>query len=196
MNLKTAISGIVIITVAGSLFWACAQSQNQAQNQDAATQAIKSSNAPLLQTAPPTILLADNLDEPDRLGWCIDTKGRGFSDRLHVHSCKPAGGDVQFSYEPQSGQILSAAFENKCMHYTGDSGETNFGLLDCDDSAEAQKFTYHADRAAISPRNDASQCVSSGPESQIAGPFVSRPLLLTPCDETEPKLRQWVINSK
>ncbi len=37
-------------------------------------------NKPLIQTEGPIIHLADNLDEPDQLGWCIDTEGRDFSD--------------------------------------------------------------------------------------------------------------------
>ena len=49
---------------------------------------------PELQTPAPVIYLADNLDEQDKLGWCIDTVGQGLSDRLHAHSCKPHGGDV------------------------------------------------------------------------------------------------------
>ena len=34
---------------------------------------------PAIRTPAPVIYLADNLDEQDKLGWCIDTKGRGFS---------------------------------------------------------------------------------------------------------------------
>ena len=72
--------------------------------------------APDLQSGTPVIYLADNLDEKDKLGWCIDTKGRGFADTLHAHSCKPAGPgyrDTQFSYDADSGQIRSAAFDEK-----------------------------------------------------------------------------------
>ena len=54
-------------------------------------------------------------DEADDLGWCIDTIGRGMSDRLHAHSCKPRGGDVQFRLSETTGQIASVAFEGKCM---------------------------------------------------------------------------------
>ena len=34
---------------------------------------------PELQTPEPVIYLADNIDEKDNLGWCIDTLGRGWS---------------------------------------------------------------------------------------------------------------------
>ena len=53
---------------------------------------------PDMKSPTPVIHLADNLDEADNLGWCIDTFGRGLSDRLNAHSCKPQGGDVQFRY--------------------------------------------------------------------------------------------------
>ena len=54
---------------------------------------------PELQTPEPVIYLADNIDEQDALGWCIDTLGRGWSEQLQTHSCKPQGGDVQFAYD-------------------------------------------------------------------------------------------------
>ena len=64
-------------------------------------------DAPSLQTPTPVIYLADNLDENDNLGWCIDTVGRGFADSLHAHSCKPNGGDVQFAYSAETLQITT-----------------------------------------------------------------------------------------
>ena len=67
---------------------------------------------PDLQTPAPVIYLADNLDEQDNLGFCIDTVGRGFSERLHAHSCKPRGGDVQFDYDRR--RIVSATYAGKC----------------------------------------------------------------------------------
>ena len=68
------------------------------------------SNPPILQTPSPVIYLADNLDEKDQLGYCIDTRGRGFNEELHAHSCKPRGGDVQFSYNKETLQICSVEF--------------------------------------------------------------------------------------
>jgi hypothetical protein len=61
------------------------------------------SEPPEVKTPAPVIFLADNLNEPEKLGWCIDTKGRGFSEVLHAHSCKPHGGDVQFLFVQKSG---------------------------------------------------------------------------------------------
>ena len=39
-------------------------------------------NTPIIQSPTPLIHLADNLDEQDQLGWCIDTQGNGFNENL------------------------------------------------------------------------------------------------------------------
>lgn len=72
---------------------------------------------PTLQTKGPVIHLFDYLNEEASLGWCIDTVGRGKSDKLHAHSCKPEGDDVLFSFSPESGLIQSATYEGVCMAY-------------------------------------------------------------------------------
>ncbi|GAM60755.1 hypothetical protein JCM19232_3697 [Vibrio ishigakensis] len=66
-------------------------------------------SAPDLKSATPVIYLADNLEEKDNLGWCIDTDGRGFSELLQAHSCKPAAEeplDTQFRYIIESGRYV------------------------------------------------------------------------------------------
>ena len=79
---------------------------------------------PELQTPEPVIYLADNIDEKDELGWCIDTLGRGWSEQLQTHSCKPQGGDVQFSYNKETRQIASVEFPGKCatLHESAAAG--------------------------------------------------------------------------
>ena len=95
---------------------------------------------PELQAPSPVIYLADNLDEQDKLGWCIDTLGRGFSEQLQTHSCKPLGGDVQFSYNQETQQIMSVEFPGKCADLNQPAAEgVSFDLLDCSGSEE-QKF--------------------------------------------------------
>ena len=69
-------------------------------------------STPNLKTPAPVIYLEDNLDEKDQLGYCIDTKGRGFGEKLHAHSCKPRRGDVQFRYDSENGRIESETFDN------------------------------------------------------------------------------------
>ena len=154
---------------------------------------VAHSAPPDLRTPAPVIHLADNLDEKDRLGYCIDTVGRGLSDRLHAHSCKPADGDVQFSFDVVSGQIRSAAYENKCAELlSAPAASVGLALLDCSDSP-LQRFEYVDATKAFHPAGSTELCLSAGAESRSAGPFMSRDLLLQACDGTEPGLRQWDI---
>ena len=149
---------------------------------------------PDLRTPAPVIHLADNLDEADNLGWCIDTIGRGLSDRLHAHSCKPRGGDVQFRFAETTGQIVSVAFEEKCMANLHPEDPTEpLGLVDCDASASAQWFTYDPDSMTIRPSEDETRCLSVGADSRSAGPFMSRNLRFSECSEAHIRFQQWVV---
>jgi len=149
---------------------------------------------PELQTPEPVIYLADNLDEKDNLGWCIDTLGRGWSEQLQTHSCKPQGGDVQFFYNVETRQIASVEFPGKCatLHETASAG-VSFDLLDYSSTSSQQLFTYSADSSEFSPEADRNLCVAAGAGSQAAGPFMSRRLELAPCISTDARLKQWVI---
>lgn len=148
-----------------------------------------------LQTPAPVIHLAENLDEKDGLGWCIDTLGRGFSNDLQVHSCKPQGGDVQFAFEAETGAIRSVAFPEYCATHRPDAGPTDFGLVSCSADDPAQRFTYDTETGALSPAGMPTQCLAAGAASKSAGPFMSRDLLLSECDATEAALRRWVIRN-
>jgi hypothetical protein len=149
---------------------------------------------PELQTPAPVIYLADNLDEKDKLGWCIDTLGRGWSEQLQTHSCKPQGGDVQFSYDKETRQIMSVEFPGKCatLHEAAAAG-VSFDLLDCSATSAVQVFIYNAETLEFIPEGDRSLCISAGAESGSAGPFMSRILELAPCASTDASLKQWVI---
>jgi hypothetical protein len=147
---------------------------------------------PRLQTPSPVIYLADNLNEKDELGWCIDTLGRGFAERLQAHSCKPQGGDVQFSFDRQSGQIRSVAYPAYCMAHRPNDAST-FALVTCDAAATSQQFVYNSDVGTLQTAGDASTCLSVGENSRSAGPFMSRSLVLTDCEATERALREWVV---
>ncbi len=152
---------------------------------------------PELQTPEPVIYLADNLDEQDNLGWCIDTLGRGWSEQLQTHSCKPQGGDVQFSYIKETRQIASVEFPGKCatLHETAAAG-VSFDLLDCSSTSAEQLFTYNTETSELMPEGDHSLCIAAGAGSQSAGPFMSRILELAPCASTDAKLKQWVIKGE
>ena len=149
---------------------------------------------PDLQTPAPVIHLADNLDEADDLGWCIDTIGRGLSDRLHAHSCKPRGGDVQFRFAESTGQIVSAAFEGKCMaNLHPDDPSEPLGLVDCDAAANAQRFIYDPGSMTIRPSEDETMCLSVGTDSRSAGPFMARNLRFSACSDAQMRLQQWIV---
>jgi hypothetical protein len=150
--------------------------------------------SPELQTPEPVIYLADNLDEKDSLGWCIDTLGRGWSEQLQTHSCKPQGGDVQFSYNEETRQIMSVEFSGKCatLHEAAAAG-VSFDLLDCSATSAAQVFIYNAETLEFMPEGDRSLCIAAGAESRSAGPFMSRDLELAPCAATDASLKQWVV---
>lgn len=147
---------------------------------------------PDIQTPSPVIYLADNLDEADNLGWCIDTLGRGFAEKIQAHSCKPRGGDVQFSFDLSTGQIQSVEFPAYCMEYLG-SMQPPFGLIECNATKVAQRYSYDSDRQTLMLADDPSQCVVIGETSRSAGPFMSRDLLLASCDETPALYRTWII---
>ena len=149
--------------------------------------------SPDLRTPSPVIYLADNLDEEDKLGWCVDTVGRGLSDRLHAHSCKPRGGDVQFKFDAASGRIQSATFDNLCAEILGDAkAGATLGLLTCGDKA-AQQFVYASTGSEFQVKSDTSLCLTVGRTSRRAGPFMSRNLVLAACADTETRYKAWVI---
>ncbi|MAF48961.1 MAG: hypothetical protein QGH73_04550 [Rhodospirillales bacterium] len=149
---------------------------------------------PDLQTPEPVIYLADNLDEQDRLGYCIDTVGRGLSDRLHAHSCKPHGGDVQFYYNRASRQIVSATYSGKCATLNASAAVgVSLGLVDCSVASSGQMFDYNSETLAFRPGGDHSLCLAVGVTSRTAGPFMSRNLELAPCGSTDARYRQWRI---
>ncbi len=153
---------------------------------------IAHSEAPTLQTPAPVIHLADNLDEADGLGWCIDTLGRGFAEVLQAHSCKPQGGDVQFALLEDSGLIRSVAYPEYCAEVLID-GEAQFGLTMCDPANASQQFRHNPQTLALSPADDETLCISVGSTSRSAGPFMSRDLLLLSCADVDRTLRAWIV---
>lgn len=149
---------------------------------------------PNLKTPAPVIFLSDNLDEKDELGFCIDTVGRGFGDKLHAHSCKPRGGDVQFAHDAQSGRIMSAEFAGKCATLTAPPAPgVSLGLVDCSDDSAEQAFVYDISAKEFRPGGSESLCLAVGDASRSAGPYMSRSLLLASCAATDPWLRQWSV---
>ena len=148
---------------------------------------------PDLKTPAPVIYLADNLDEKDRLGFCIDTVGRGLSDRLHAHSCKPLGGDVQFRFDGESGHIESVTFAGRCaaLQRPPAVGVT-LDLVACADDP-LQRFAHDASDGTFRPSDRQDLCLAAGGTSRQAGPFMARDLLLEQCAATPAERTRWVI---
>lgn len=149
---------------------------------------------PEIRTPTPVIYLADNLDEEQNLGWCIDTLGRGYAEELQVHSCKPQGGDVQFTFRADTGQIQSVAFPEKCMTVVdADAEKIPFRLRDCDADAAEQIFAYNRETKHILITSDSALCLAAGAESRKAGPFMSRDLVRGNCADGAAALIEWVV---
>jgi len=152
---------------------------------------------PELQTPEPVIYLADNIDEQEQLGWCIDTLGRGWSEQLQTHSCKPQGGDVQFAYDSEARRIMSVEFPGKCATFNESaSAGVSFDLLDCSATSAVQSFIYDAETLEFTPEFDRSLCLAAGTESRTAGPFMARDLVLAPCASTDGALKQWIVKGE
>ncbi len=150
--------------------------------------------APSIQTVGPIVHLKDNLNEEAKLGWCVDTEGRGLSDQLHAHSCKPNGDDVLFAFSADTGMIASATFDSLCMAYNAPEDAVNpFGLIDCDASDPNQVFAYDTDSMQIHLASAPAQCLTVAATIDDAGPYQSRDLILAACDELEADFKEWVI---
>ena len=155
---------------------------------------LPNKNAPVIQTSGPIIYLADNLDEQDKLGWCIDTDGKDFSDTLQAHSCKPEGNDVLFRYNPETLQICSETYPGYCAAMIGGPQQgMTISLVKSDPESTEQKFIHDAESGEFRPQANSSLCLAVGDESDAAGPYMSRSLTLKPHASTERSLKEWVI---
>lgn len=151
-------------------------------------------NVPVIQTPAPLIHLADNLDEQDLLGWCIDTRGNGFNENIHLHSCKASGGDVQFVYNEESRQICSAEFVGFCIEMSGGPFEgVSLILVESNTDTPDQRFVYNEDNGEFNAEENINLCIAAGNISTAAGIYMSRSLTLEISSETEESLKKWVI---
>ena len=152
-------------------------------------------NPPSIQSDRPLVHLADNLDEKDQLGWCIDTQGRGYNEDLHAHSCKPAGRgeDTQFAYVADSGLIRSVPY-GECVSLARDGSSANpFALRACDADDTRQIFVHDAESGELRLGTEPMFCVVVGTGSASAGPYMSRELNLARCEEMETGYKRWVV---
>lgn len=181
---------VVIIFAA---FWSCS-SKDEGLTSPMNEPEESELNAPMIQTPSPLIHLADNLDEQDQLGWCIDTRGNGFNEELHLHSCKASGGDVQFVYNEDTYQICSAEYTGFCVEMSGGPVEgMSLSLVESNMDSPDQKFVYHEDSGEFRPEEDNNLCIAAGETSAAAGIYMYRSLSLELSTEIEEKLKKWVI---
>lgn len=187
----TTINPILSVTCAIALLTGCATEPTEEAAAEPAARAIV---APEIQMEGPVIYLADNLNEKEMLGWCIDTEGRGQSNQLQAHSCKPAGDDTQYTYDTASSTIRSVNYENQCMSFNDPENAVNpFGLVDCVDGDSKQKFVYDADRMEFRIGDDQSQCVTVAETIIEAGPYQSRDLIAATCEDLGASFKEWVV---
>ena len=155
---------------------------------------MTNSNAPNIQTPDPIIYLADNLDEQDKLGYCIDTDGKDFSDSLQVHSCKPNGDDVLFYYDEETQQICSATYPGfSAAMIGGPKIGMTISLVKSEPESSEQKFIYYRESGEFRPKENTELCLAAGSDSDDAGPYMSRTLSLQPTKSTDKKLKTWII---
>ena len=151
-------------------------------------------NAPNIQSPDPIIYLADNLDEQDQLGYCIDTDGKDFSDSLQVHSCKPKGDDVLFYYNEETQQICSATYPGfSAAMIGGPKIGMTISLVKSEPQSLEQKFIYDKESGEFWPKANTALCLAAGGESNAAGPYMSRTLSLQEREKTDPSLKTWIV---
>lgn len=200
-NAKALCLSVIIIFL---LLWSCSSKQEEVivtiDVEDTDIDAPEDTeldtvlNAPVIQTPSPLIHLADNLDEQDQLGWCIDTRGNGFNGNLHLHSCKASGGDVQFIYNEETLQICSAEFAGFCIEMSEGSFEgMSLFLVESNTDTPNQRFVYNEDSGEFNPEEDINLCLAAGDTSTVAGIYMSRSLTLELSSETEESLKKWII---
>ena len=177
------------------VFFSCDKNEeNESQVIVTDEEVITELNVPIIQTPSPLIHLADNLDEQDILGWCIDTQGNGFNQNLHVHSCKASGGDVQFYYDEETNQICSVEYVGFCIEMTGGPVEgMSLSLVNSDSGSSDQKFIYYDESGEFRPEENNSLCLAAGGTSGTAGIYMFRSLTLEPVVNTDVSLKKWVI---
>lgn len=158
-------------------------------------------DAPKVPSAAPYIVLSENLDEPNGYGFCLDTLGRGQTDLMQTHTCKPhqegesrdySGYDTRFSYNSETGQIESYPFEGFCVQALVTDTASVFALLECSDHPR-QSFLYDESDLTLRLKENTDSCITVSSETEAAGPWVKRSLMLQNCEEVDASVKQWTV---
>ena len=193
----------IILILLLSLFLSCNSDQKEKQSEPETkktetekteTEKKVDTNPPNIKSPEPIIYLADNLDEQEKLGFCSDTDGKGFSDSLQAHSCKPNGDDVLFYYDEKTQQISSATYPNFSAAMTGGpEAGMKISLVKSDAESSDQKFIYDKESGEFRPKENTKLCLAVGTKTDAAGPYMSRTLSLQPTESTDKSLKNWVV---
>jgi len=158
------------------------------------------------------VSLTADLDEPDKLGFCIDIKGFGSGincDSLQAHSCKPTAADTQFEYHSATKalrsvnydsncDVTSSANDRACVVVSSDLVDgASLGLTLCDDSSEKQTFEAKQSNGGYELRAGGALtglCLAVSDTTRIANSYVARNLIITDCLSTDTNLQIWTVN--
>jgi len=161
----------------------------------------------------PSVSLTDGLDEPQKLGFCLDIFGFRTSlncqNPMQAHSCKEAGADTQFEYHSETKALRAVNFDAGCNSITnvpennnsracvvasstGIEEKATLSLAECDKS-ESQTFTVVTNKISHELHVGTSLCLAVSDTTRQAGQYVARDLYLADCNSTPEELKSWTI---
>jgi hypothetical protein len=153
----------------------------------------------------PYLTLADNLQEPVNLGFCIDLKGwPGKMVDAQLHSCKPtggpAGGGSDQQFVPKDGAIVGRADAvGHCLQPRSAAAGSRIDVPKCDKSQPLQHFDWSMGQLQL---HKTGLCLAGSANLRQAscggtcGNFKARNLRLETCASTPKMLRTWRVVTK
>jgi len=146
----------------------------------------------------PYLALADNLDEPKDLGFCLDLKGwdpPNFKN-AQAHSCKPGDLGTDQEFEPKDGAVIGRAdAAGRCIQATSATAGASVDAPLCSSNEPLQRFTWNANPDGSSTLNldGSSLCLAASATIRQANNFWARNLALASCTSTAAKYVKWKV---
>lgn len=151
----------------------------------------------ILAVDKPYLRIANNLNEPRNLGFCLDLRGwRPVSfTNVQLHSCKPnAGTDEQF--EPINDAIKGRADANgRCIQAESGQRGASLNAPLCNSSEPLQHFEYVDDTFRLHPNKFEDLCLVASSSMRQAGPYWARDLKIDSCSSTSNLFKVWQLVS-
>lgn len=148
----------------------------------------------------PYLRLADNLDEPKALGFCVDLKGWNPPTFVNAqtHSCKPssgnAGGGTDEEFEPLDGAVRGRAdAAGRCLQAKSATAGAGLDVPTCDSAEALQSFTWDDSAGTLSLGGGGGLCLAAGATLRQANSYWARDLQLSDCATTDAKLLTWRV---